>query len=469
MSAMRLGAAAVATAALAGCAGFSADGGLDGPRRLAREQFNAELKWVRTEAERASVAAEVQRLLSQPLSADSVVRVALLNNPGLQATYARLGIAQADLVQAGRLPNPVLSATRARSDGGERSRESTLLFDFGALVTMPLAVQMEQRRFSAAQASVSREVARTALAARVAYVQAVGAGEQARLMAQFTDSARVGRELAERMVQAGNWPKINAIRHQLFHAETLARYAESMKAENAAREQLARVLGIERSPRALKLPQALAGIPDATVPGEELEAIAMTRRFDVAAARFNVEGAAKALGLTKTTRFVSLLEFGPTRGREGNGERARGYEIELQVPLFDWGSARVAKAESLYMQALAEAAAVAVDARSEVRESYHAYRSAHDIARHFRDELVPLRRLIRDEQLKRYNGMLIGVFELVSDARELVNATIAAIGAQRDFWLADAQMQAAMLGVGALGAPAGAPPAPASAASGGGH
>ena len=50
---------------------------------------------------------------------------------------------------------------------------------------------------------------------------------------------------------------------------------------------------------------------------------------------------------------------------------------------------------------------VAVDARSDVRESYYAYRSAYDIARHLRDEVLPLRRQINEEQLKRYNGMLM--------------------------------------------------------------
>ena len=230
------------------------------------------------------------------------------------------------------------------------------------------------------------------------------------------------------------------------------------------------MLGLQHSPRSLRLPAALAELPANTVPGDELEAIAMPRRFDVAAARFNVEGTARALGLTEANRFVSLLEFGPTWGREAGGERSRGYEIELQVPLFDWGSARVTKAQALYMQAVHQAAQVAVDARSELRESYYAYRSAHDMARQFRDELVPLRALVRDEQLKRYNGMLIGVFELIADARELINTTVAAVGAQRDFWIADTRMQAAMLGVGTLGVATAAMDAPAGATAGGaGH
>ncbi|MCL4747966.1 MAG: TolC family protein, partial [Burkholderiaceae bacterium] len=425
---------------LGGCATFSEDGGLGDARRVAREQFGGDVVATRDDAGRASVATELERLLAETLSADSAVRVALLNHPGLQATYARLGIAEADLVQAGRLRNPILSVARVRASDGERASEGVVLFDFGKLITMPLALRMEERRFRAVQAEVAQELSRVALAARAAYVEAVAAAERSALTAEFTDSARLGRELAQRMVQVGNWPRLQALRHQLFHAETLSRFAMAKKAENSAREQLARALGLQTDPRALRLPAALAPAPESVVAADAFESVAMTQRYDVSAARFNVEGTARSLGLTKANRFVSLLEIGPAREREGDAPAKRGYEIELQVPLFDWGDARVAKAEAIYMQAVNNAASVVVDARSDVRESYYAYRSAYDVARHLRDEIVPLRAAIRDEQIKRYNGMLVGVFEVIADARALVDTTISALDAQRDFWLADIRM-----------------------------
>jgi outer membrane protein TolC len=456
---------------LAGCAGFSEDGGFGEAQRVAREQFGTDARWIRTDEDRTLVASEVDRLLAEPMSADTAVRVALLNNPGLQASYARLGIAEADLVQAGRLRNPVLAWTDVKNGNGDRKNERVLLFDVWSLVMMPLAVQMEERRFKAVQAWVARELSRVALAARAAYIEAVSAGQQARLVSEFVESARVSRELAEQMVRAGNWPRLQATRSQLFHAETLTRFAKARQAEQAARERLARVLGLATSPSRIRLPEELPEPPAALVAGGELEGIAMTQRFDVTAARFEVEGTARALGLTKATRFVSLLEIGPARIREDDHPWMNGYEIELSVPLFDWGSTKIAKAEAIYMQTVNRAAQVAVDARSEVRESYFAYRSAHDLARHFREEVLPLRRMVRDEQLRRYNGMLVGVFELISDARALIEASMASIGAKRDFWIADNRMQAAMLGAGLLGVGAADLEALAPAAGGdaGGH
>ena len=55
----------------------------------------------------AQVDQEVRALLQDTLTVDGAVQVALLNNRNLQALYAELGVAQADLVQAGLLRNPV--------------------------------------------------------------------------------------------------------------------------------------------------------------------------------------------------------------------------------------------------------------------------------------------------------------------------------------------------------------------------
>jgi outer membrane protein TolC len=100
------------------------------------------------------------------------------------------------------------------------------------------------------------------------------------------------------------------------------------------------------------------------------------------------------------------------------------------------------------MQAVQRASEVAVNARSQVRESYTAYRTTYDLAKHYRDEVVPLRKRISEEALLRYNGMLIGIFELLADSRDQVASVTAAIEAQRDFWLADTDLQMAMTGTG---------------------
>ncbi len=116
------------------------------------------------------------------------------------------------------------------------------------------------------------------------------------------------------------------------------------------------------------------------------------------------------------------------------------------MPLFDFGSTRAARAEATYMQAVNHTAEVAVNARSEVREAHSAYRTAFELAKHYRDEVVPLRKQISEENLLRYNGMLISVFELLTDAREQVAGVTGYVQALRDFWVAETNLQTALTG-----------------------
>ena len=145
----------------------------------------------------------------------------------------------------------------------------------------------------------------------------------------------------------------------------------------------------------------------------------------------------------------------------------RGWEIGFELPLFDWGSARVARAEAVYMQTVHRAAETAINARSEVREAYTGYRSAYDIARFQRDEVVPLNQRIAEENVLRYNGMLIGVFELLADARTQIASVNGSIQALRDFWIAQADLDMALIGKPSLAAAAG--PAMAAEAASEGH
>jgi outer membrane protein TolC len=172
----------------------------------------------------------------------------------------------------------------------------------------------------------------------------------------------------------------------------------------------------------------------------------MRLRLDVQGAMKEAEAVAASLGLTRATGFIDVLDVGYRRNSETGAPRQTGYVIDLSLPLFDWGSARVGRSEFTYLQAINRAADTAVRARSEVREAYSAQRTAFDLAKHYRDEVVPLRKRISEENVLRYNGMLISVFELLADARQQIAAVDSYIAALRDFWIADADLELALTG-----------------------
>ena len=457
----------LASAVLAGCASFSPDAGFSSIESAAKEKLGKDVRWARSDADADAIDRRVQELLAKPLSVDDAVQVALLNNRGLQARFQDLGITEAEVVQAGRLPNPGFSFGRLRK-GDEIELERGLHLNLARLLTLPMVSRLEARRFEQVKREVTMDVLSHAAEARKAYFQALAAEETLRYMRQVKQTAEASAELARRMEQVGNFSKLARAREQAFYADATLGLARADQAQRASRERLARLLGVWGDQTQFQLPERLPDLPAEARNQPDIEAVAMSQRLDVQAAKLGAEQTAQNLGLTRTTRFINVLELGLVRNTSNEAPRQTGWEIGLELPLFDWGGARVARAEAIYMQALHRAAETAINARSEVREAYGNYRSAYDIARHQRDEIVPLKKRISEEQGLRYNGMIIGVFELLADARSQITSVNAYIESLRDFWLAQSDLDMALIGKAAMAAPAG-PAAAAMDGGGAGH
>ena len=457
--------AVLAAFALSACAGFSADGGFAGVESAAKDRLGKDVKWAKTDADRDALEKRVTELLAKPLSADDAVQIALLNNKGLQAAFAELGITEAELVQAGRLPNPGFSFGRL-TRGNEVEIERGIHFNLARLLAMPLISEVEGRRFARVQSEATQQMLSLATQTRKAWIAAVAAGETVGYMKQVRQAAEAGAELGRRMAQAGNWNKITQAREQSFYADAALNLVRAERAQLAARERLTRLMGLWAMQTAFTLPARLPDLPAAAQELPGVEQTALAQRLDVQAARLGAEQTAKSLGLTRTTRFINVLELGLVHNNSNEKPIQRGYELRFELPLFDWSGARVARAEAIYMQAVNRAAETAVNARSEVREAYLGYRSSHDMARHYRDEIVPLKKRISEENVLRYNGMLIGVFELLADARSQIAGVNGYIEALRDFWLARADLDMALIGKPSLSAiPAAGMTSPAASAA----
>jgi len=442
---IRLTITALASLVLAGCASFSQDGGFTSVDELTQERVGKSPSYQRTPEQADAAKTRVAELLKAPLTADAAVEVALLSNKDLQAGYAQLGIAEADLVRAGRLANPSFSFGRLSGNGAVEI-DRAVLFDVLGLFTMPVARQVEQRRFEQSQLQAAFETVGVAAEARRAFFEAVAAQQLVGYFAQVKEAADASNELARRMVAAGNFSKLAQMREQSFYSDATTSLAKAQHQAVAAREQLVRALGLAADQLTFKLPERLPDLPSAPVEPAGAEQTAMEKRLDVLMAKRSTEATAKSLGLSKTTRVINVLHAG-YQNKSATGEsRSNGYEIELELPLFDFGSARVARAEATYMQSVHRTAAVAVTAQSEVRESYSAYRTAYDVARHYRDEVVPLRKRISDENLLRYNGMLASVFELLADAKDQIVSVTGAVESLRDYWVAETNLQTTLTG-----------------------
>jgi len=437
---------------LGGCAGFSDDAGMGAVQTIAGASLNKDVAALRTEADVAAARATIDRLLAKPLSADSAVQIALLNNRDLQAAYNALGIAETSLVQARLPPNPTFTWFHV-SGSGAFEIERQVALNILALATLPARAEIAADRFRQAQLKAAEETLRVAAETRRAFHRAVAARELAAYLAQSQSAAEAAVQLSQRLGESGAATKLDQARNQVFYAELAAQLATARQRVTSERERLVRAMGLWARDLDFKLPGRLPPLPGRPHVLASIEAQAVLRRVDLHSMRIEVQALAKSYGLTNATRFVSLLEVSgvsKTSREEPGAERTRqrGMEIEFQVPLFDFGEVRVRDAEQSYLQAVNRLTAKAVNVRSEARDAYRNYRAAYDIAHHYQREVLPLRKIISDETLLRYNAMQIDVFALLAEARQRIASTVSAIEAQREFWFADTNLGAAVIGGG---------------------
>ena len=247
-------------------------------------------------------------------------------------------------MQAGRLPNPGFAYSR-KKQSGEVEIERLLVFNLAHLLAMPMIGEIEQRRFAQTQALVTLQMLGLAADTRKAYFMAVAAGETARYMRQVMQAAEASAELARRMQQVGNFTKLQRAREQSFYADAALNLARAEQAQRASRERLTRLLGLWGAQAQFKLPDRLPDLPQDLIDRPDIERVALAQRLDVQGAKLAAEQTARNLGLTKTTRFINVLELGVVRNSSNEVPTQRGWEIGVELPLFDWGGARVARAE----------------------------------------------------------------------------------------------------------------------------
>src|SRR5213078_1766701 len=203
----------------------------------------SEALWARTDADSKAIEKTVRRILTQPLSVDDAVRIALINNRGLQLTYAELGIAETELVQASWPRNPGFSFSHLQG-GGDKEIERSFTLELVNMLTIPLRVRIERERLASTQLAVAAEVLDVAAQARRAFYRTVAMQQTVQYAEQVQVAAEASAELARRMTKAGNWGKLEQAREDTFYADAIAQVARARQVAVTERERLIRVLGL---------------------------------------------------------------------------------------------------------------------------------------------------------------------------------------------------------------------------------
>ena len=461
---------------LAGCASVSPDGLRGDVQALTVGRVPASAQLPAPDpAARAEAQSQIDQWLRQPLDSDTAVRIALLNNPGLQARLAALGVQDAQRVQALTLLNPYLTLGRF-TNGHEREIERQLGFSLLDLLTLPWRTRWQGLQMEQATLAAGQDVLRLAADTRRAWLRAVAAQQVMAAQERMVEAAEAGGELARRMARVGNWSRLQQARELGVQQEAAAQLARARLAATLEREQLTNLMGLWGTQTQYAMNEQLPPLPaeaSALQSSQDIEATALRERLDLRALRRDLDQLADRegwAGVGSVFGDIGLTYSRNTSTEKITGQReiTRGWELELPLPLFDWGGAASARSRAEVQQSAALLQNGAVRARSEARTAWHSYRTAWDLAHQQQTEVLPLRRFIQDETVLRYNGMLASVWELLAEARSATQAVATATQAQRDFWLAETDLQLALTGT-SPGALTGMATAPASANPTQGH
>lgn len=431
----RITAALLSLLFVAGCSTVSLDAGFSEIGAQIQERNTMKIAWNRgTELDREA-AEQVRSLLNGNLSADQAVQIALLNNRKLQATYSGLGVAQADLVQAGLLRNPIFHAAVLAQRGGKPDIEVGADMNFLEVFYLPLRRRVAAARFEEAKLAVSGAVLELAGQVRSAFYAHQANEQMLELRQTIVQALDASFEIARRLSAAGNITDLDLARERAqFEASKLA-LRSAQVAVRQSREQLNSLMGLWGKEAHWQAEARLPEIPEQPIQVQDLERLAVGRSLDLALARQRILVSGEQLGFTRATNWVPELDFG-VHGEREEGAWQTGPEIALPIPIFDQGQGRIGRAVSELRRAQNDYYALAVDIRAAARAFQDRIEGARDRALYYRDILLPLHERIVNETQLQYNAMQIGPFQLLRAREQQIETAVGYVNALREYWLA---------------------------------
>jgi len=413
-----------------------------------QQRTGAEVIWQQNDAARNEADAVVRKLLAKPLTVASSVQIALLNNRDIQATFEEIGIARADVIEAVTLPNPTVDFevqfpvwnTPFNRYGWVVAQE------FVQVLMIPLKKRVATEALEAAELRVAAQVLELVANVKKAYFE-VQADQQllARLkIIQETNATSL--DLAQKQFKAGNITDLALLQMQSGYSEGRLQIAEAQTDLEEHIEDLNELLGLWGQQTDWEIRGDLPAAGQDPISMRRLESLAVGQRLDLRSAQREVSSLASALGLTKTFRWVPVLDFGFSGEKDIDPALNMGPQFRIELPIFNQGQSRVARGQARLRQAAAKYEALAVDIRSNVRKYRGTLMRLQDRAAFYHDDLLPTRLNIVNRSILQYNAMQISPFDLFQAKASELSAERGYIETLRDYWITRAKLEQAVGG-----------------------
>ena len=428
-----------------GCASASNRGDFGAVERLVGARTPLVVRWTSGTHEDSLVDERVRAVLRGEVTVDSAVQVALLRNRALRATFEEVGLAQADVVQASLLANPVFSGEVLGAGGGGRGVQlANVALPFVDALQRPLRRRIAASALVATQQRVADAVMRVAAEVRIAYVEAQATEQSVELWQRVVTVTDASATAASAVHAAGNLSDLALAEERAMAAESRLSLIRAEESRRVARAELERLMGVAADSSWNVSPR----LPD---PGADslslatLLRVAQARRLDLMARRQDIESVARLLGFTRKFALLADGTIGLGYEREPDGT-FRGGGVNVPIPLFDRGQGRVARARAQLRQAVAMHDALAVDISAEVTSDFARLSGARDRALQLQRAVLPLRRAVVSEMQRFVNAMQETVFTLLLARQSEIDAGQAYVESLREYWSTRAELERAVGG-----------------------
>ena len=461
---MRRALATLLVAVLPGCASMQKERGHDDVDRIVQRHSGYRTGWEHGTPEDRKIADRVTQLLEGGLTRERAVSIALMNNPRLQATYEGLDVSQADLVQAGLLSNPTIAGSVGFPINGKGNveYEGSIVQSFLDIFMLPLRKRLAEQQFIAATLRVADQALETASEVSKAFAEVQADVETVELMRSITDTAQAAADLGARLFEAGNTTeRVRASQVAVYEQAQLDLARDEMTLVEH-REKLNRMLGLWGPRTAWTVAARLPPVPEHDVIPDQLERIAMKQRLDVAAAKRELALMETALSMARSTRYTGVVDVGAHVHQDPDGALLLGPTLSLELPIFDQRQAVIGRLEAQRRQAQRHLDELAIDARSEVRLAAAELDVTRRASERYKKTLLPTRAIVLEQTQLEYNGMQVGLYELLAAKQAQIESVRSYIETVRDYWIARAGLERALGGKipAAPSAAAAPPPAP---------
>jgi len=419
---------------LAGCGTLPPEDPFNQVADSVQAQIGKRIGWDAGQYADPLVRSTIEKLLSRPLTPETAVQIALLNNRELQSTYADLGIAQANLVQATLWKNPIITGGVFFPITGTGIDYT---FDFVLrvidIIYIPLRKQVAESALDEAKFQVTARVMSIAGQTYLAFVDYVGEQERVNILRRAVESASAIVDAGKALRKAGNITDFDFESQaalQIQFAEELSR-AQLSAAE--ARERVNRLLGLTGLQTKWRAPDRLPRISGRELLAADPERTAIEASIDLGAIRQQLITMGRKYRVVDITSVLPKLDLGGREDRS-TGEDEAGPLFALELAVFDWGQAKREAARMEILKTRDEFTALAVRIRSFTRLQQAKLLSARQIATFYANTAIPQAQRFLQAAEKQYKATELGIFDLLEIKEKQIRVSVEYVAALKEYW-----------------------------------